>query len=148
MPTTAVTRIESPRFGTLEVSPEHVIEFPAGLPGFEEARLFTLFHPEGEDPKYFFLQSMEQPDVAFHIADPSRFGFTYEIALSDEESALIGLSNPADAVVAVILVKDDNASQPLRANLQAPLIINLNTRKGLQHVFSRLDYQVTLKSPA
>lgn len=141
----SVTHIDSPRFGSLEISPERIIEFPAGLPGFDEMKRFSLFHPEGEDPKYFILQCVDHPEVAFNIADPARFGFTYEISLSDEEIALIGLDDPADATVVVLLVKEEVAGQPLRANLQAPLILNLKTRKGLQHVFSRLDYQVTLK---
>lgn len=141
-------RIESPRFGTLEVSPERVIEFPAGIPGFEEAKRFSLFHPEGDEPKYFVLQSLDIPDLAFHVTDPSRLGFSYEISLSDEESATIGMKDPSEAVVVVILAKEGGvrASASLQANLNAPLIINLATRKGLQHVFSRLDYQITLRA--
>jgi flagellar assembly factor FliW len=138
-------KIESPRFGTLEVEPEKIIEFPRGLPGFEECRRFTLFHPEGKDPKYFILQSLDDELVAFHLADPARFGFNYEIALSDEETALIGLDDPATGVVAVMLTKGSEAD-PVRANLNAPLVINLATRRGLQHVFARLNYEVTLKS--
>ena len=137
--------IESPRFGTLEVEPGKVIEFPRGLPGFEHCHRFSLFHPEGEDPKYFILQSLDDAAVAFHLADPARFGFSYEIALSDDEVAEIALADPAMAVVAVILSKPEPAT-PLSANLNAPLVINLAARLGLQHVFARLDYAVTLKS--
>ncbi|HEX5394282.1 MAG TPA: flagellar assembly protein FliW [Rhodocyclaceae bacterium] len=140
-------RIESPRFGTLEVSPERVIEFPAGVPGFEEAKRFSLFHPEGDDPKYFVMQSLDIPDLAFHVTDPSRLGFSYEITLSDEESAAIGMKDPSEAVVVVILAKEGiKVGGPLQANLNAPLIINMATRKGIQHVFSRLDYQITLRA--
>lgn len=141
------TRVDSPRFGTLEVEPGKIIEFPRGLPGFEACRRFSLFHPEGGEPKYFILQSIDDPEVAFHIADPARFGFSYEISLSDEDAALIGLADAAEAVVAVILTKPE-ASTPLSANLNAPLVINLASRRGLQHVFARLDYAVTLKSAA
>ncbi len=49
-------KIESPRFGTLEVDASKIIEFPRGLPGFESCRRFTLFDPPGNDPKYFILQ--------------------------------------------------------------------------------------------
>lgn len=142
-----IIHIDSPRFGTLEVSPERIIEFPVGLPGFEDSKRYSLFHPEGEEPKYFVLQSLDHPEVAFHVADPSRFGFTYEITLSDDESALIGVTNPADIVVAVMLLKEVRGlgDPSVRANLNAPLVINMATRKGLQHVFSRLDYQVTLR---
>ena len=134
-------KIESPRFGTLVIEPANVIEFPRGLPGFEDCRRFSLFHPEGEDPKYFILQSLDEPDIAFYLADPARFGFSYELSLSDEEVAEIGLADPANAVVAVILTKAEDTA-PLSANLNAPLIINLATRRGLQHVFTQLNYKV------
>lgn len=135
-------RIESPRFGPLEVAPERVIEFPLPLSGFNGLQRFSLFHPEDSEPKYFILQSLDQPDIAFTVADPALLGFNYEIALSDAESESIDLKDPAEAAVIVLLIKDgDN----VRANLNAPLIINLRTRKGLQHTFAKLDYQVTLR---
>jgi reactive intermediate/imine deaminase len=130
-------RIESPRFGSLEVSPDHVIEFPAGLPGFETLRRFSLFHAEGREPNYFILQSIDDPAIAFHIADPVRFGCDYEIILTDAETELIGLTDPADAVVAVMLIKDESLQPPLRIGLNAPLVINVRTRRGLQHPLAR-----------
>lgn len=134
-------KIDSPRFGTLEVEPSKVIEFPHGLPGFENCQRFTLFHPEGEDPKYFILQSLDEPAVAFHLADPARFGFSYEIVLSDEEAATLQLTDPAQMAVAVILTKPDDAG-PVNANLNAPLVLNLAARRGLQHVFAELKYAI------
>lgn len=138
-------KIDSPRFGTLEVEPSKVIEFPHGLPGFEDCRRFTLFHPEGEDPKYFILQSLDEPAVAFHLADPARFGFSYEIVLSDEEAAALQLTDPAQMAVAVILTKADDAG-PVNANLNAPLVLNLAARRGLQHVFAELKYAIAADS--
>src|SRR3989338_3762066 len=85
-------KIESPRFGTLEVEPSRIIEFPRGLVGLEQCKRFSLFHPEGEQPSYFILQSLDDPELAFHIADPSHFGFGHEIILSDEEAADLALS--------------------------------------------------------
>lgn len=133
--------IDSPRFGTLDIEPARLIEFPRGLAGFEDCHRFSLFHPEGENPRYFILQSVDDPAAAFFIADPALFGFGYEIVLSDEECAELGLSDPALAAVVVMLV-EDAADKPLRANLKAPLILNLETRRGLQHVFSNLDYNI------
>ncbi len=140
-----VVRIESPRFGPLEVAAERVIDFPVPLSGFDGSRRYSLFHPEGGEPKYFILQSLDQPEVAFTVADPAQLGFNYEIALSDDEAAAISLAHPADAAVVVLLIKE---GEGVRANLNAPLIINLRTRQGLQHTFARLDYQVTLRGPA
>jgi flagellar assembly factor FliW len=140
--------IDTPNSGTLEVTPDRIIEFPHGLAGFEEYRRYTLFHPETEDgsaPRYFILQSLDDPAIAFNIADPAIFGFNYEIALTDEESASLDLADPAEAAVVVILVKDE-ATGRVRANLKGPLILNVAARRGIQHVFSGLNYQVTLKS--
>ena len=137
-------KIESPRFGTLEVDPSKIIEFPRGLLGFEDCRRYTLLEPPGDESKYFILQSLDDPALAFHVCDPSLFGFSYEISLSDDEAAEIQLADPAEAAVAVILSKPEGAA--MSANLQAPLIINMASRRGLQHVFARLDYAVTLKA--
>lgn len=135
-------KIDSPRFGALEIAPDRIIEFPNGLPGFEQMHRFSVFHPEGEaQPNYHILQSLDDASVAFHIADPARLGFDYEIALSDEDAAILKLKDAADVAVAVMLIKDD-AGGALRANVQAPLIMNTRSRLGLQHVFSKLNYEV------
>lgn len=141
--------IEPSHAGALAVSADRIIEFPAGLPGFEAYRRFTLFHPEspeGGPPRYFILQSLDDETVAFNIADPELFGFNYEITLSDAEAAALDLADPSEAAVVVMLVKE-SGSDELRANLKAPLVLNIRTRRGIQHVFARLNYQVTLKSP-
>jgi flagellar assembly factor FliW len=138
-------KIESPRFGTLEVDPSKIIEFPRGLLGFEDCKRYTLLDPPEENPKYFILQSLDDPSVAFHVSNPARFGFTYEIALSDEDAAEIQLADPVEAAVAVILSKPHDSAS-ISANLKAPLIINLASRRGIQHVFAQLDYAVTLKA--
>ncbi|MCX8085882.1 MAG: flagellar assembly protein FliW [Rhodocyclaceae bacterium] len=139
--------IDTPRAGTLEVAPEQIIEFPNGLPGFEDCKRYTLLAPEGAGvPRYFILQSLDDAAVAFTIADPALFGFHYEIELSDEETAALELTDPAEAAVVVMLLKEPGSNE-VRANLKAPLIINVSARRGIQHVFARLTYQVTLKSP-
>lgn len=141
-------KIESPLYGSLDMEPSKIIEFPHGLPGFEDLHRFSLFHPEGEAPAYFILQSVDDPAVAFHVTDPVRFGFNYEISLSDEETETLALSDINDAAVVVILIRDGGAAgdAPLRANLNAPLVLNVNARRGLQHIFNRLDYKVGVAS--
>jgi flagellar assembly factor FliW len=142
-------KIESPRFGTLEVDPSRIIEFPKGLVGLEGCRRFSLFHAEGGEPTYFILQSLDDPAIAFHIADPAKFGFGYEIVLSDEEAADLDLaegersvSESTAQIAVVVILSKESAGQPVSANLNGPLIINLDKRLGLQHVFVRLDYNL------
>lgn len=136
-------KIKSSRYGEIEVAEDKVIEFPQGLAGFESLRRFAFLHPESDSPKYYILQSMEDADVAFNVADPAVFGFNYEITLDEALSAVLDQPDTpaavADDAVLVILSKE-NDSAPLRAVLKAPLILNLKTRRGIQHTFTRLDY--------
>jgi reactive intermediate/imine deaminase len=130
-------RIDSPRFGSLEVSTDQVIEFPAGLPGFEALHRFSLLRNEGPELSYFILQSIDDPAIAFHVADPANFACDYEIVLTDAEVEMIGLTDPLDAAVVVMLIKDENVGLPLRIGINAPLVINVRTRRGVQHPLAR-----------
>lgn len=137
--------LDNTRFGAIKVDPDKLIEFPRGLPGFEDLHRFALLEPEHLDsgtPAYFILQSVDDAGIAFHISDPANFGFNYELELSDEDAALIRMSDPAKVAVVVILLNEGGG---VRANLKAPLVLNLDARLGVQHVFHSLDYKVTLK---
>lgn len=135
-------------FGAIEVSPDAVIEFPEGLPGFPENHRFALIHEAGNDPSpaSYTLQSLDDRSVALQIADPTAYGLHYELELSDAESALLGSSNPEDIALMLVLDKQEGAGVPIRANLQAPLLLNTRTRRGLQKVLPRVEPRVTLRN--
>jgi flagellar assembly factor FliW len=144
-------KIESHVFGSVEVSEDKVIEFPAGLPGFETSRRFALVHDQDSDASLFLLQSADDPDVVFSVTAPENLGVNYEFVLDDVEVAMLRLGKPEDALVAVIVRKDDGdggspATAGLRANFMAPLVINFAARRGLQKVIDRLGFDVTLRA--
>ena len=141
-------KIETPMLGAIEVSDDKVIEFPAGLPGFEHCHRFVLVHEEGSEVTVFQLQSADEPDVVFSLTGPEQFGITYEFALSDEEVAALQLDRPEDALVAIIVRKDgdDPATAGLRANFMAPLVINVGARRGLQKIINKLGCDIVLRA--
>ena len=141
-------KIESPVLGAVEVSDDKVIEFPAGLPGFEDCHRFILAHEEGSDATVFLLQSVDDPAVVFSLTGPEQFGITYEFPLSDDEVAALKLDRPEDAQVAIIVRKegDGPAAAGLQANFMAPLVINTVARKGVQKVIGRLGCDITLRA--
>jgi flagellar assembly factor FliW len=140
-------KIESPVLGAIEVSDEKVIEFPAGLPGFENLHRFALLHEEGGDGKIFLLQSLDDTGVMFSLAGPEQLGITYELPLTNEEEAALRLSCPEDAVVAIVVRKGDEApsSVGLRANFMAPIIINIRQQRGLQKVIEKGACDIILR---
>lgn len=143
-------KIESPVLGTIEVADDKVIEFPSGLPGFEDSKRFVFVHEADSSGTLFMLQSVDDPTLMFSVTGPESLGVRYEFTLSDEEVAQLQLSDPADAVMAVILRKDASTDSPasagLRANFMAPLVINTASRIGLQKVINNLGCDLTLRS--
>ena len=142
-------KIESPHFGTIEVDDDKVIDFPQGLPGFEDCHHFALMHPDEEQSQLFYLQCVEQPEVSFSITSPDQFGLHYEFSLSDAELELVGTGSPADIAVMVLLRREpdvDGVKSPVRAVLTAPLIINLATRRAMQKSRSQIGCDITLKA--
>ena len=140
--------IESPVFGSIDVDPDKIIEFPRGLPGFESCQRFT-FVQEGQSPSVLPMQSVDDPALAFSVTDPASLGVNYEFILSDIEVKTLALDSPADATVVVIVRKDEGAGSPaeagLKANFMAPLVINVAARRGLQKVMERVGCDVTLR---
>jgi flagellar assembly factor FliW len=145
-------KVDSPRFGSLEVEANKLIEFPAGLPGFESCKQFTLIEVADRPQQMAVLQSVEQSDLAFAVTTPDLLGLNYEFALTEEEEVLLDHPRSEDVVVLLILRREEDAAShrragdaSLRANLTAPLVINGASRRGLQKVIARLGCEVTLK---
>ncbi|RXZ44203.1 flagellar assembly protein FliW [Crenobacter cavernae] len=126
--------------GPVEVDESTVIQFPHGLPAFEDCQRFKLFHEAGETaPRVFWMQSLDAPDVLFSVVDPASLGLRYEVELSAAEVDALQLARPEDAVVLVMVYKEGDAHAdkhpllaPLKANVRNPLIVNLAARRGLQ----------------
>lgn len=125
------------QFGPIEVDPDTIIHFPAGLPGFEHCHQFKLLHEEKPNPSVYWLQSLDDAEVVFSIVGAERLGFNYVLKLSDEECAQIELTDASDAMLFLILSRPDG--EPIRANTLAPLVINLKARKGLQKLDVKAD---------
>lgn len=140
-------KIQSLRFGEIEFDEDKLINFPKGLPGFEDCHTFAAIYPEGDAPVLYYLQSVEDPAVCFPITSPDRFGLNYEFSLSDEELALIGLSKSDEAGVMVLLRREGEAiDAPVRAVLTAPVVINFDRRLALQKTLSQVGCDITLRA--
>lgn len=140
-------QVQTHLFGNIEVDPNTVITFPAGITGFETSQRYKLVHEATEgEPVSFTLQSIDNPAVAFQIIDPSAIGFQYELELSDSELATLKVEKPEDVAVMVLLFKQDSSDKQIGANARAPLLINVKTRIGLQKVISAYRPRITVSN--
>jgi flagellar assembly factor FliW len=133
--------IVTTRFGTLDVDDERIIEFPKGLLGFPERTRYALIQT-GEENYFFWLQCVDEPNLAFVVTDPSIFFKEYEVPVKDETRAEIGLTELAFAQVFVICNKVD---EWLTGNLLGPILVNAQNRTAQQVVLT--DKKWTTRQP-
>lgn len=142
-------QIDTYLFGKVDVSDQMLINFPDGLPGFEQCQRFALIHEQEKTVKSSFtLQSVDDAQVAFQIVDPTSYGFNYELQLSDEESTKLKVVSTADLVVMLILFRREDKSSPIEASVWAPLVINTASRIGIQKIIDRVQPNITLSNLA
>jgi flagellar assembly factor FliW len=127
------------RFGEIEIDPETVLTFPQGMPGFEDCTRYKLLHEEQPNPRVRWLQSLDDADLSFSLVQVEHLGLSYEVSLSDEECALIELEQAEDAVLLLLLSRPFEEGQAISANTQAPVVLNIKSRKALQKVGVRAD---------
>ncbi len=124
--------VRTTRFGVIEIAEDRVITFNKGLLGFPERKRFCLLEP-GEDACFFWLQSLDEPNLAFVVTDPALFVQDYSVPIRPEQMSDLGLAKLEDAQVFVIVNK---VNEHLTGNLQGPVVINTLTRVGEQLVLA------------
>jgi flagellar assembly factor FliW len=132
-------KINTSRFGELDVEQENILMFPNGILGFENCTKYSLFHEEKDQPMVFWLQSMDDPEVVFSVVDPAAFGLNFQISLTDDEAKLMEAQDTKDIAVMLMLYRPlmeagDNLvlSAGVAANINGPLLINLSSKRGMQ----------------
>ena len=116
---------------TIEVSEEQIFSFDPGIGGFESLRRYALI-PEQDSPVEW-LQSLEDPDVAFALLEPFAFKSDYAFELSDADAEALGMREAQDALVRCVLTLHEDPEK-ITANLLAPL----QTDPDREHVMTTL----------
>lgn len=131
-------RVETTRFGSMDVDDSALITMPSGLIGFEMCtRFFLVRHRAGES--FQWLQSVDEPGLAFVVVDPAAYFDGYEIEISDSDVEKLGLTDAEDAVVlTIVTIRDGGAG--ITANLAAPIVINSKNNIGAQVVLQDERY--------
>ncbi|MGB8650449.1 MAG: flagellar assembly protein FliW [Mycobacteriales bacterium] len=114
------------------------LHFAHGLPGFPGARRFALVRWGAEGP-YSLMVDLDNPDVRFLVMPPFVFFPDYVVDLDDAIAAKIHLDKPEDCLLLVIVTLGASAEEAT-ANLLGPVVINLQTREGMQAVLAESGY--------
>ena len=115
--------------------PWMTLEFPLGLPGFEDHTRFELVERPGVAP-IVFLQSVDSPDLCFLAAPVSAIDPAYELAMTPEDQALLENAHPL-LCLAILSVAENGL---FTANLLAPVVIDPESRQAVQAVRNDARY--------
>jgi len=125
-------RVSTTRFGEVEVDADTVLTFPQGLVGLPQLTRFVLL--EGRGP-FQWMQSLDDPDATFVVVDSDQVVDAYEIHPAAEDVRVVMEPDEAATLCALLIVtipRDD--PDRITANLMAPLLVNLERRRGVQAV--------------
>lgn len=130
--------INTTRFGQIEVNEERVIFMPKGIIGFPGAKRFIILDHDGQTP-FKWYQSLDEPSLAFVLIDPLIIRPDYSVDLSDDILFEIEIKDRSKVVVAVIVTVRENP-EDITANLQGPIVFNLDNRRAKQVVLVNSEY--------
>lgn len=132
-------KVNTLRFGEIEVEEEKVVHFEDGIPAFEDEHEFLIIPYDDESP-YVFLQSITTPDLAFLMTMPFVFFPDYEFELDDESQNKLGIKTQEDMLIYTLLTIPGGKVADMTANLMAPVVLNQNTMQARQIVLDKSRY--------
>lgn len=135
--------IHTSRFGLISITTDDVISFPEGLLGFNELRRFVLLD-DPSDEIFAWLQSCEDPNVAFPLLEPELFANGFKVQLTKHDMEIIGLASSEGARCFSIITIPADPTQ-MTANMKAPIVINVAKRLARQCVLQ--DNSLAIREP-
>lgn len=136
-------KINTRIFGEVEIADDKIITFDNGIIGFPDLKRFTLLHDEekGTNAGIRFLQSLDEPGFAMPVMDPLIVKPDYDPEVDDELLASAGELTAQNILVLVTVTVPSDITK-MTANLQGPLIINVDERKACQIILDGGEYPV------
>lgn len=122
--------IETEKFGNFEFPDNKVIQFPSGIPGFEDLHRFVILEIEKSKPLYW-LQSTENKYIALPTMIPFELLENHYIQIRDNELEDLHVKEQSDLIVMNVVVIPEDIKQ-MTVNLAAPIIINAKEGIGKQ----------------
>ena len=130
-------------FGTIEIDDDKIIHFPAGIIGFPDMNDFALIYDDekGKNAPIRWLQSLQEPEFAMPVMDPLLVASDYNPEVEDELLTPLGDMIPEETLVLVTVTVPKDLTK-MSVNLQAPMIVNVQTQKAAQIIINTEKYPI------
>ena len=134
--------LNTSKFGEIEIEEDKIFNFVLPVIGFDELTKFIILDPK-KDTLFKWLQSIEDPSLAFPIISVATLNYDYSIDLSDGVVNSLDIKNPDSLLVMNITSIPQDNPRGTTINLLAPLIFNLDNYSAGQIVLSGSGYDIS-----
>ncbi|MBR2519670.1 MAG: flagellar assembly protein FliW [Selenomonadaceae bacterium] len=132
-------KVNTSRFGEIEVDENNVVHFANGIPAFEGENEFVILPYDQESP-YYFMQSLKSPDLAFLLTIPFLFFPDYTFEIDDETVKELDIKNQENVVYYSMITIPNGSIRYMTANLLAPIVLNTDNMRAKQVVLEKSNY--------
>ena len=133
--------METSRFGEIDVDNSRVFTFVEPIIGYEQYTKYVIVEHKANSA-FKWLQSVEDPELAFPVTFPGFFGIEYEFEIPDDKAEKLELTSIESLISLNIVTIPNNRPEKSTINLLAPIIINAANKTGMQMILQNSDYQV------
>ena len=143
--------VDTARFGSFDTKDSKLIDFPNGLPGFEELHKFIILEVSDTWPIYW-LQSTDNEYIALPVIVSFEILDDYNIYIKENELEGLYVESKNDLLILNVAVIPQNI-QDMTINLAAPIVINVKRGIGKQIIIDAKElpirfpgYEAVMKS--
>jgi flagellar assembly factor FliW len=133
-------KFQTMRFGEFAYREEDIIHLPEGLVGMPDLHNWLILEM-GDDLPMKWFQSLDRGDFGFPVSQPAFFADTYDIAISPASHPILK-GTEGEWLAVLIITTIHPGGTRITGNLLAPLVVNVDTRRGLQMIMDDPDLSV------
>jgi flagellar assembly factor FliW len=122
----------------MEVDEGDVINFPAGIPGFEDSHSWILVGDD--DNAIMWLHSIEDGSLALPVTTPESIKSDYNARIPRESLEQIGELDMKAIILLIVVAIPPGCPWDMTANLRAPILVNWASRVATQAIAMNEDY--------
>ena len=135
-------KFKTTRFGEITFKSTDIIKFVKPILGFNEQLRYVMISRRESEP-FKWLQSIEDPDICFIVADPRLLVDQYAVDISTHDIKLLeGSDSQEDYQMLVIATIPQGRPEDMSVNLQGPIVICVKQLTALQMVLNNPEYDI------
>ncbi len=124
-------KISTSRFGEIEINQDKIITLTSPFLGFPDDNEFVLL-PHGADSVFWWLQSVNNPELAFVVIQPAIINPQYSPSIHPSILMELEITNNQELDLLIILTIPNGQPEKMTANLLGPIVFNASKKLAKQ----------------